>query len=115
MWSPIIVAIVEVFGPMLAEWLAAWLKRRLTRAAAALPDPSHFGSPAEAHKALLRAAAAGLALPCTRRRRLIWASDTVAANHVTSDRPLLTPAALTELSESGREELVRIANEAAEE
>ncbi len=52
MWGPIIVAIVNLLGPMLAKWLSEWLDNLLKRAAERLPPPSSYNSPVEAQEAL---------------------------------------------------------------
>jgi len=51
MWVTIIAGLIEVFGPVLADWLKAFLAHLFTRAAAELPAPETFGGADNADKA----------------------------------------------------------------
>ncbi len=41
-WAALIAALIEVFGPILVEWLKRWLEDRLKTAATHLPEPTSF-------------------------------------------------------------------------
>ena len=53
-WAAIIAAVIELFGPLIAEWLRKWLDQKLVMAATLLPSPG--GNEAEAREMLFDAA-----------------------------------------------------------
>lgn len=88
-WSAIILALLEIFGPLIVAWLKAWLEDRLNRAAANLPAPESFGSPELARAALFDEAIADLPRFAFVRRALLRRMKATDANP--------TPEALAEL------------------
>jgi len=59
-WAAIIAALMEVFGPILQDWLKDCTAERLNRAAAELPPAETFGSDAAATVAMFDEAIASL-------------------------------------------------------
>lgn len=51
-WAAIITALIELFGPLLANWLKECTEERLSNAAAELPDADSYASEGEAAAAL---------------------------------------------------------------
>jgi hypothetical protein len=51
-WAAIIAAIIELFGPMLKEWLQKWLESRLKKAAERI-NVADFGTDERAAKVAL--------------------------------------------------------------
>lgn len=51
-WAAIIAVILEIFGPLLAEWLQKWLDSLLNKAASRLPAASSFATEDMARGAL---------------------------------------------------------------
>lgn len=72
-WVAIISALIEVFGPLLAQALQRWLERRLSKSATALNYAS-YDSETEARRALLDHAIGEEGHPL-RRRILIMIRD----------------------------------------
>lgn len=70
-WSAIILALIQVLGPILIEWLKKWLEDRLQQAAARLPAVESFGSPELARAALFDEAIASLPRFAFARRALL--------------------------------------------
>ena len=70
-WAVIINMLIELFGPILVEWLKKWLDDRLKTAAAHLPDPHTFASPMAGTTALFDKAIASLPLLAFSRRTLL--------------------------------------------
>ena len=52
-WAAIITALLQIFGPMLAEWLKQWLDSWLNKAAARMGDAVAYGDDAARTEALL--------------------------------------------------------------
>jgi hypothetical protein len=52
MWAPIILAVLELLGPVLQDLLKDCMEEDLQDAAAELPDPETYGSQGEAAAAL---------------------------------------------------------------
>ncbi len=59
-WVAIIAALMQVFGPILAEWLKKCMEERMEEAAKNLPVASSFASEADAADALFDEMIAGL-------------------------------------------------------
>lgn len=70
-WATIINALIELFGPILVEWLKQWLDDRLKTAASHLPEPSSFSSPAAGTMALFDKAIASLPILAFSRRTFL--------------------------------------------
>lgn len=51
-WAALISSLLEIFGPVLAEWLKRWLDSLLQNSAARLPAAESFGSAKAARTAL---------------------------------------------------------------
>lgn len=88
-WSAIIIMLIELFGPLLIEWLKKWLEDRLNKAAASLPAAESYGSPELARAALFDEAIAALPRLAFARRALLRRMKATDANP--------TPEALAEL------------------
>lgn len=59
-WATIITMLIELFGPILVEWLKKWLEGRLNRAALRLPAADTYASHDLAREALFDEAIAEL-------------------------------------------------------
>lgn len=70
-WATILLAILQLVGPYIMEWIKKWLESRLTEAASTLPPFTTFGSSASAHDALFDAAIAGTPRRAFARRGLL--------------------------------------------
>lgn len=70
-WAAIITALLQIFGPILAEWLKKWLDSWLQATAAKLPDAGTYATDGEAQMALFDAAIAGLPRFAFGRRALL--------------------------------------------
>lgn len=71
-WAAVIAAILEIIGPVIAEWLKRWLEDRLNRAATRLPPPGNLpGGEGEARRTLLSAALDGLPRTAFARRTFL--------------------------------------------
>jgi len=71
MWVPVILALIELFGPVLVEWIKKWLESRLTTAGTHLPPPETFATPQLAQLALLEQAMRSLPYRAFARRALL--------------------------------------------
>ena len=91
MWVTIIAGLIEVFGPVLADWLKAFLAHLFTRAAAELPAPETFGGADKAHSALC-----GKALDLLPRRAVL---RRLLVREIRRAGPTPAAAALDELRE----------------
>jgi hypothetical protein len=70
-WAAIITALVQLFGPILAEWLKKWLDSLLNSAAARVAAPETFTTPAAATAAMFDEAVSGLPRLAFARRSLL--------------------------------------------
>lgn len=85
-WAAIITALLQIFGPILGEWLKKWLDSLLNKAAARLPDAETFGSPDAARAALFDEAIASLPRFAFARRSLLRRMRAHGTGELTPDQ-----------------------------
>lgn len=51
-WESLVLALLQIFGPLIAEAFRRWLEDRFKEAAASLPPPSSYATDDEARDAL---------------------------------------------------------------
>lgn len=107
-WEMLILALIQVLGPILVEWLKDWLERRLQQAAARIPELADYPTEDEARDALFDTAIAMTWNPLRRYllRRL---------RHHAARLGVTASGVLPTLDAAAAEELAAIAGEVAEE
>lgn len=87
-WAALITMLIQVFGPILIEWLKKWLESRLSAAAEKLPAFATYGSEHEARDAMFNQAIADLPRLAFARRAMLRRMKAAAATAgVTSTDP----------------------------
>lgn len=89
-WSGIILALLEFFGPILAEWFRKWLEGRMARAAERLPDFEVYGTEHGARNALFAQLLDDLPTIAPLRRRIFTRlAEAAEKASVTSQGPMV--------------------------
>lgn len=84
-WAAIIAAIMQVFGPLLAEWLQKWLDSLLNKSAARLPTLSSFNTAEAAKGALLDEAISSLPRLAFARRAMLRRMKSMSVNSASDE------------------------------
>ena len=95
-WASLIAVLLELFGPLLADWLKGCTEERLANAAAALPPADTYGSEGEAAAALFDRAIADLPRLAFVRRAALRKAKQVAVQGKKIRRAKLTAAEVAE-------------------
>jgi len=95
-WTSLIAVLLELFGPLLADWLKGCTEERLANAAAELPPADTYGSEGEAATALFDRAIADLPRLAFVRRAALRRAKAVAVQGKKIRRAKLTAAEIAE-------------------
>jgi hypothetical protein len=95
-WAAIVAALIELFGPLLQDWLKDCTAERLSDAARELPEPDTFGSEGEAASALFDRAISDLPRLAFVRRAALRRAKAAAVVGKKIRRTPLTAAELAE-------------------
>lgn len=110
-WTAIITAMLGTFGPLLVEWLKAWLEDKLKAAAKLIPTPSTVGNPVAGMNLLFDTAIGALPRVAFARRALLRRFKASAVEHA----PEFAKGLTVSLSHAEIEDLRDAAGAAAEE
>lgn len=100
-WSAIIAFLMQLFGPLIAEWLRKWLDDRFAKVLPMMPDPAAYPDDAARVRAICDAALATVPRIAFMRRSLIRRIQVAAVAQANSPRPL-TPEEIADVSAAGR-------------
>jgi len=95
-WTSLIAVLLELFGPLLADWLKGCTEERLANAAAELPPADTYGSEGEAAAALFDRAISDLPRLAFVRRAALRKAKAVAVQGKKIRRTKLTAAEIAE-------------------
>jgi hypothetical protein len=95
-WAAIIAVLLQIFGPLLAEWIKKWFDSHLRHAAALLPEPSFYADEPAARDALFEKAVATTRNPLRRLLLRRIARHAAALDVRAGDTAYTPPAAVVE-------------------
>lgn len=78
-WAPLIIAILQFFGPILVDWLRNWLENRFHNAAGKLPGLGIYNSEDDAREALFASVLHDLPRHAIARRTMVRMMQRIAA------------------------------------